>query len=548
MIDPRPAGARGRRQPRAALVVSPRVAVLDGVPTGASAALALLAVALGWRGADLPAALYRINDFRLRGFQLWDSQWYGGHHALGWSVLLPPVGAVLGPALTGVGSALVATWLFAGLARRHLGRAALAASVVFAAGTVVNQAVGRLPFSLGLAIGLGAVVVGLERRRWPWGVGLAVATTLASPVAGAFVALAAGAWALTEVRRPSEWRLVRCEGVAVAFGAAAPIAVVAVAFPDGGRFPFRGAAYLCLLLVCLGLWLAVPRADAFRAVRVGIVLYAFTATAVFVVPNPMGANVVRLGTVVGAPLAVAALWGGRRWIAVIVAGGLLWWHWSPALDSMLHAGRDPSASAGYFAPLVGALEHAGAGDRVEIPFTRHHWETVYVPDHAPLARGWERQLDLRYNDVLYTPALDAATYHQWLLDNAVRFVALPDVEIDASSAAEAAILATPPSWLRPVWHDAHWRLWEVADARPVADRPARLLRSDDVGFALDVPSPGSYVVRIHHSPRFSVGGDGEVACVSATPDGWTRVVVRRPGLVEVSVSLRSAPDSACPAT
>lgn len=541
MIDPSPRIPTGGRVVRADGAAAPGGRFTDGVSIGAATSLALLAVLLRWRGADLPAAVYRINDFRLQGFRLWDSQWYGGHHALGWSVLLPPVGAVLGTALTGVLSAVVATWLFAGIARRHLGGAALAASVVFGCGTVVNQAVGRLPFSLGLAIGLGAVVVGLERRSSVWGFLLAVLTTLASPVAGAFVALAGGAWALSPVTRPSEWRRVQREGLAVAAGAALPIAVISIAFPDGGRFPFRGAALVALLLSSLGLWLAVP--PRLRVVRIGIVLYALSAVVLFVVPNPMGANAIRLATVVGAPLAVAALWGGRRWIAVIVAIGLLWWHWSPAVDAMFRAGDDPSASADYYAPMVSALIGAGAGERVEIPFTRHHWETVYVADRAPLARGWERQLDLRYNAVLYSPTLDADQYHAWLLDNAVRFVALPDAPIDGSSAAEAAILAHPPTWLRPVWHDAHWQLWEVVDAQPIVDGPARLVRSDDDGFAVEVPAPGSYVVRIHHSPRFSVA-DG-AACVAATEDGWTRVDARRAGLVEVSVALRSAPDSSC---
>ncbi len=546
-----PAAPVAGAPPRASLAgtagtaVAPRAAVLDAVPVAVAGGLALVGALLQWRGADLPAAIYRIDDFRLRGFQLWDSQWYGGHHALGWSVLLPPVGAVFGPTLTGLASAVAAAWLFGGLARRHLGRAGLAAAVVFSAGTVVNLIVGRLPFSLGLALGMGAVVVGLERGRWIGGAVLAALTALASPVAGAFVALAASAWALAPVASPRQWRLARRGGLAVAGAAAVPIVAVAAMFPDGGRFPFRPGAYVALLFVCLGLWLALPRTPTFRALRVGVVLYAISATALFVVPNPMGGNVVRLATAVGAPVAVAALWGGRRWAALAVAVPVLCWHWNPTVDTIFHAKDDPSASRDYFAPLVGALAAAGPGERVEVPFTHHHWETAYLPDHAPLARGWERQLDLRYNRVLYTSTLTPEEYHGWLLDNAVRFVALPDVGIDQSSRAEAAILeGAPVPWLRLVWQNTHWRLWEVTDARPVVDAPARLVRSDDGGFAVDVPAPGTYTVRIHHTPRFSV--DGDAACLASTDDGWTRMDVRRPGLVEVGVALRASAASSCP--
>jgi len=44
-----------------------------------AAVLAVVAAVAGWRGGDLPAALYRITLFHRHGLTLWDSQWYGGH-------------------------------------------------------------------------------------------------------------------------------------------------------------------------------------------------------------------------------------------------------------------------------------------------------------------------------------------------------------------------------------------------------------------------------------------------------------------------------------
>ena len=36
-----------------------------------------------------PAQLYRVASFRAHGFAIWDSQWFGGHWTLSYSVLYP---------------------------------------------------------------------------------------------------------------------------------------------------------------------------------------------------------------------------------------------------------------------------------------------------------------------------------------------------------------------------------------------------------------------------------------------------------------------------
>jgi hypothetical protein len=65
-----------------------------------AAVLATAAVLIGWQGVDLPAALYRVGLFHRAGLTLWDSQWYGGHWTLDYSVLFPPVAGVLSIELT----------------------------------------------------------------------------------------------------------------------------------------------------------------------------------------------------------------------------------------------------------------------------------------------------------------------------------------------------------------------------------------------------------------------------------------------------------------
>src|SRR5581483_53899 len=177
--------ALGRRQRGWALepALAPVIAVI----------LAIVAALAGWRGGDLPAALYRISLFHRHGLTLWDSQWYGGHWTLDYSVIFPPVAGIIGVHLTEVLSVAAAAWAFDRLAVGHFGRAARLGSLAFALGTLVQVAIGQLPFLLGEALGLVALWA-VARRRWRLAVPLAFAAALASPLAGAFVALAVAAW------------------------------------------------------------------------------------------------------------------------------------------------------------------------------------------------------------------------------------------------------------------------------------------------------------------------------------------------------------------
>src|SRR6201991_3895471 len=67
--------------------------------------------------ADMAAHSYRTWLFQHEGMTVWNAQWYGGHHVLGYSLLFSPLAATIGPAMVGVISAIVAVALFAPLAR-----------------------------------------------------------------------------------------------------------------------------------------------------------------------------------------------------------------------------------------------------------------------------------------------------------------------------------------------------------------------------------------------------------------------------------------------
>src|SRR4051794_16515980 len=52
--------------------------------------------------ADMAAHSYRAWLFQHAGLTVWNAQWYGGHHVLGYSLLFAPLAVLLGPALLGV--------------------------------------------------------------------------------------------------------------------------------------------------------------------------------------------------------------------------------------------------------------------------------------------------------------------------------------------------------------------------------------------------------------------------------------------------------------
>ena len=119
----------------------------------------------------------------------------------GYSLLFAPVAVALGPAWVGVLSALAAVAIFTPLARVAASSvtAGATASWLFTAGVLSNVMIGRMPFLLGIALGVGAWAAARARRRVLTGV-LGLATMLASPVAGVFLLLGAVAKLLADGR------------------------------------------------------------------------------------------------------------------------------------------------------------------------------------------------------------------------------------------------------------------------------------------------------------------------------------------------------------
>ncbi|HXS44501.1 MAG TPA: hypothetical protein VN751_07725, partial [Solirubrobacteraceae bacterium] len=127
------------------------------VPAWAAAAvLAAVVAVVGPDSADLAAQEYRAG----LGLVVWDNGWYGGHHMPGYSLLFPPLAALLGPRVVGALAAVAASWLFERVARERFGGpGARVGALWFALGTVSMLVSGRLTFALGVACGVGAILL-----------------------------------------------------------------------------------------------------------------------------------------------------------------------------------------------------------------------------------------------------------------------------------------------------------------------------------------------------------------------------------------------------
>jgi hypothetical protein len=516
-----------------------RTAAVRVAPVLVAAALAALYLIWSPPSLDLAAAEYRAWLFGREGFAVWDLQWYAGHHLPGYSVLFPPLAWWLGPRVVGALAVVAAALLFERLVRARYGERAWIGALWFGAGSATSLYSGRITFALGLVPALAALLALQRSLRTRSGrarsalvaaaLALAVLTVLASPVAALFLGMAGAAYALAERR---------AAGLALAACAIGPILVLAVAFPEGGREPFAFSSFWPVLAFTAAALVLVPRGE--RTLRTGIVLYALGCIGAFVLHTPVGGNAIRLGALCAGPLVALVLWPRRPRALLLLALPLLWWQWTAAVDDVRTASGDRTVQAAYYRPLLAALDRAAAadparsaglvGDRVEIPFTRLHWEARQVAPRYPLARGWERQLDIAVNGVFYTGKLTAARYHAWLRRMAVRWVALPDTRLDYSAKQEAKLIRRGLPYLDEIWHDADWRVYAVRDPTPLVSGPAQVTATGSDAIALRAAGPGELLLRVHWTPYWAVaGGD---ACVSPAGD-WTRVDVRRAGRIRL---------------
>jgi hypothetical protein len=516
---------------------------LEWLPAVAlSSLLALLMLIWSPPVGDLAAQVFRTELFQQAGLAIWNGSWYGGHYTLTYSLLFPPLAALLGPQLVGMLAVVASSYLFDRLVRDRWGVEARWATLWFAAGVVTLLADGQLTFALGVACGLAALRC-LQLERPAPALLAAAACPLASPVAGAFLAGVLILGALEPGRRTPR--------LALGAGALALLITVApnVAFPEAGHFPFAFSSYVAVPLWCAGALILTysVRAEE-RQLRRVIVGYLLASTLIWLMPNALGGNAVRLGALFGGPVLAAALlahrprpavptWVFGPFLALAIAGSL-YWQLTASVTQIARSVGDPSTSAAYFTPAARWLRaHDADGARIEVPPTANHWESAYLAPKFELARGWLRQLDTTRDDLFYDSdeRLTAPTYGAWLRSNAISYVALPDAPLDYSSQEERRLILSEPGYLDLRFRDRHWRIYAVQDPKPLVAplgaAAAQVLWFGRQGFALDVKRPGEFLIRVNFTPYWSISkGSG---CILRHGD-WTVARTAHPGILRVA--------------
>jgi hypothetical protein len=500
-------------------------------PVAVAGAFALVYVLVSPPSLDLAAHMFRAKLFRAEGFGIWDNWWYAGHHTPSYSVLFPAAAALLSPQLAAALAATATAALFEQLAHDRFGEGAWLGALWFGAATATNLYTGRLAFAFGLLPAMGATLALARRRTW-LACGLGVITALCSPVAALFAGLVGAASAVGSWIGSREAR-AGLPGIALLVAALLPVGAIAIAFPEGGTEPFAFATLWPVLIIAVGALLTLPR-DAWT-LRAGVLLYTLGCVVAYVVPSAVGSNAARLGALMAGPLA-ALLWWRQRTAALLAAAlPLLYLQWQPPVRDVKNASGDPSHSTAYYRPLLSFLSRqSGPPFRVEIPFTGFHWEAYEVAPKHPLARGWERQLDIKDNSLFYAGKLTPQRYENWLHSVAVRFVAVSNVaRLDYSARHETELIDAGLPYLQLVFRAAHWRVFAVENATPIVSGAASLTAMGPSSLSLAVAHPGEARVRVHFSPYWELSGgpgcvapDGDFVKLSLHRAGPVRLVIR----------------------
>lgn len=555
-------------------------------------------------GGDIAAQDAWAEFARTNPGSAYNLAWYGGIHPVSYSLLSPYVMALVGVRTTMMIVGTVSAGLLAlVLVRSQALRQPLWPALYGAVALTGNAVSGRVTFGLGAMFALAALAVLLPSsptsdsdsgptrpgrvRRVAVGA-LAALATASSALAGLFLGLVAAALWLNGRRR-----------TAYVVGVP-PVAVVAWSawfFPFSGEQPMPAGSMILPVLAGLLGYLLSP--TSWRTVRTTSAVYAVTVVLVWLVPSPIGSNVTRLGLLFGGVLMVAlatsvepirrprlrrtALVPATTLLAVAIVASSIWQGATAGRD--LAGARTAQAWTSDLQPLLDQLDARDARlGRTEVVPTRSHREAAALAPYVNLARGWNRQADARRNALFYTEgALTPRSYRAWLHRWAVRHVVLPEGEPDVAAQAEAALVAAGLRYLRPVWSDGNWRIFEVRNPTPLADEPAMVTRFDEAGVELVLPEAATVVVRIPASPWLSlVDAEGEalqptpsagagsedeyvLGCLGATlpaevdvpegdgeaefeptPESWTVLHAPRPGIYRIAAPYTFSRGTPCP--
>ncbi len=476
------------------------------------------ALFLATEGGDLSAQAAWTHFVGHYPWAAYNLGWYGGIHVASYSVISPFLMAWFGIRTVAVISGTLSATLAAMMLVRFRAPVALPAAVWAAFAISCNSASGRTTFGLGLLFALGAVMCAFTARGTPFlrasgMVGFGLLATFASPVAGLFLLVVGAAMFLTGRRRA---------GIAICLGMPLVVGTTTLLFPFTGVQPISLAAIVLPAIASVVALLVCAPKD-WRLIRVGAAVYLLGITLTWLIPTPVGSNVERMSLVFGGVFLLCAVGRVTDWrrltvlsLAFVVTGV---WQVVKPMDDLIHttpAAEAASRSRG----LITQLHERGADrGRVEVVPLRSHWEASGLSRQVILARGWNRQVDAERNALFYEKTLPPDAYRDWLHKWSVRYVVLPEQEIDWSSHNEEVLVRAGQPFLTEVWRDANWRLFQVADPVPLVQSPAYVERFRPDKVTVNAPAGGTYLLRIAHSPWLGVKGPGKGACLSQIRTG-----------------------------
>jgi|SRR5579862_3521145 len=522
-----------------------------------TAIIGALVVVVGPGPGDAGVHLYRTWLVR-HGIFVWDNFSYAGWYPLtSYSLLyyLPTV--VVGNLPLVFAAAVASTVLFASIAMREWGPAALWPARVFGVLAAAPMFTGLYAYSLGFTAMLATLKL-LQLRRHRLAIIPAILTVGFSPLAFAFLCLIVVSYAAVR-RGVSSRRIWFAAGLAVAAGVEG--AALIVFRTNEGVYPFHWIDFLGVMVVSVLGVLVARRARAAAPLTAFFALWGLGSVLFYVLPSPLGDNWTRLGAFVFPVMLLTASLAGFRPRRLIVLALACAFTYNLVPYFLLIPSRldNQTQHATYWAPAIDYLRaHNQPGYRVEVVPTAEHWEADWIPKAGiPLVRGWYRQIDEVDNPILYSKALDPRTYVVWLRQNAVRYVLLArraPLDWDGGP-REARIVRSPATGLTLVFRSKNWLVYELPHATPLLTGlghpfvPSFVVSknslTDEVPHAAPlvtgaapvvtafghtvtsgrVFSAGPYLLREHYNPYWHLKGAG---CVARGPDQMTILYLARP--------------------
>ncbi|HEX6490037.1 MAG TPA: hypothetical protein VF002_01535, partial [Gaiellaceae bacterium] len=492
---------------------------------GGVAALLLLVVVP--RGGDAAAHLYRTFLVQ-RGALLWDNLWFAGQYPLAsYSLVYYLLAAAVGNGLLAAVGVVLSALLFASLVLRAFPRAGRWPAYWFAALAGGQFFTGDYPYTVAFTALL-ATLWALQRGRTWLGIACAALTLGCSPLAFLFLCLVLLA---LRISSPQPHRRTLIIGASLLVLVGVEMGSLWL-FPSHLSYPFAFWRFILGVSVCLlGAALAL-RSSAARPLASIFVIWTFALVAGYLIPSPVGHNLLRPATLVFPLMLLAAQLAGRRprWLAYPAVAAAFAANVGPYVATVISR-SDKASRASFWSPMLHYVAaHSSAGYRLEVVPTINHWEAYYIPKVGfPIARGWYQQLDSGDNPRLNHGGLTPRVYRDWLRSVGVRYVIVANATPASGAANEARLLLSGRSGLVRVFQSRNGRVYELPDANPILTgaASAAITRQSISGIVGWTSQAGPYFLRVHYTRLLQV--EQGAVCLSPGPGGMTRLEARQPG-------------------